>query len=175
MQKWRYLQKRSNFFWNSNNITLATSFHKLRCRRLYLIPQTSCQPISHLISIRTQLLSNMSTASTPYPRPSNYVMLSQPSTTWGQRHLSLVAKCNEAGIKENSILIGDSHIHRLETKHEDIFKKYFPTYLNLGIGGDKTNHVIWRIKEHGIPLRINTGIVICGTNKTLRRSSRDSR
>ena len=40
----------------------------------------------------------------------------------------------------------------------------FPSYLNLGIGGDKVDNVIFRMKNSGIPRKVQDVIILVGTN-----------
>ena len=108
-----------------------------------------------------------SSASKPRPRRFDMVMRSAPETTWGERHKSLVLACKATS--ERSIMIGDSLIHRLESKHPHIAFKYFNDYLNLGFGGDCTENVLWRINNGGIPPKVNTAIILCATNNLTKR------
>ena len=36
--------------------------------------------------------------------------------------------------------------------------------LNFGVGGDRTQHVLWRIENGEIPLNLQVAFVHCGTN-----------
>jgi len=70
---------------------------------------------------------------------------------WANRFLS---KQNEIeklrGKKVDLVLLGDSIMHFWERKHKDSWAKLTAnrTVLNLGYGGDRTQHVLWRI-DHG--------------------------
>ena len=103
----------------------------------------------------------------PIPKPFDYVMRSDPNTTWGERHNQLVLRCATKSIQ--SIIIGDSHVHRMETNHKRVVDQYFKPYVKLGIGGDCTNNVIWRIKNGCIPTNVDYGVIICGTNNFTKR------
>ncbi|MCB9770687.1 MAG: GDSL family lipase [Candidatus Omnitrophica bacterium] len=66
---------------------------------------------------------------------------------WKERHASVVeqAKKGEAEL----ILIGDSITHGWDNQPE-LYQKYFGKYkpINMGFGGDRTQHVLWRL-DHG--------------------------
>lgn len=85
--------------------------------------------------------------------------------------------------KENAqiLFLGDSITHRWEKKSnrpgrkeyehngEEIWQKYFAKYnaINLGIDGDRTQHVLWRIKNYDFS-RINPKLIVLllGVNNT---------
>ncbi len=70
---------------------------------------------------------------------------------WANRFLSRHT-CVEAvkGKAVDVVMLGDSIIHFWEWKHPQSWKAFTAgkTALNLGYGGDRTQHVIWRI-QHG--------------------------
>ena len=43
---------------------------------------------------------------------------------------------------------------------------FFRNALNLGIGGDRTEHVIWRVDNLWFPASIKYVIIHCGSNNT---------
>ena len=45
------------------------------------------------------------------------------------------------------LMVGDSITHNFESIGEKVWKKHFEPLkaLNLGFGGDRTNHVLWRL------------------------------
>ena len=47
-----------------------------------------------------------------------------------------------------------------------MWSKYFELLLalNFGVGGDRTQHVLWRIEKGQIPLNLQVAFVHCGTN-----------
>ena len=67
----------------------------------------------------------------------------------------------------DTILIGDSIAAGL-SRFNDVWFKFFDKVLNFGIGGDRTQHVLWRLERLTIPESINTAIVHCGTNNVLK-------
>ena len=62
-----------------------------------------------------------------------------------------------------TLIIGDSIVSGL-TRYERVWDRYFPNTLNNGIGGDCTQHVLWRVRNTRFNEKIKTIIVHCGTN-----------
>jgi beta-glucosidase len=71
---------------------------------------------------------------------------------WKQRHESFNAKAAEAARNGDIdiIFLGDSITQGWENEGKDVWAKHYSPRgaLNLGIGGDRTQHVLWRL-DHG--------------------------
>ena len=82
---------------------------------------------------------------------------------WYEMHEKLVAIA--AGSLSSVLLIGDSLVNGLARYHR-VWSKYFKPLraLNFGVGGDRTQHVLWRIENGEIPLNLQVAFVHCGTN-----------
>lgn len=86
---------------------------------------------------------------------------------WVQRHESF----NERVAKGNVdlIFIGDSITHGWEGEGKEVWAKYYAerNAVNLGIGGDRTQHVLWRL-EHGNIDNISpkAAVLMIGTNNS---------
>ena len=82
---------------------------------------------------------------------------------WYEKHEKLVAIA--AGSLSSVLLIGDSLVNGLARYHR-VWSRYFKPLraLNFGVGGDRTQHVLWRIKNGEIPLNLQVAFVHCGTN-----------
>ena len=63
----------------------------------------------------------------------------------------------------STIVIGDSIAAGL-ARFSDVWHNFFRNALNLGIGGDRTEHVIWRVDNLSFPASIKYVIIHCGTN-----------
>ena len=63
------------------------------------------------------------------------------------------------------LLVGDSLVNGLARYHR-VWSKYFEPLraLNFGVGGDRTQHVLWRIENGEILLNLQVAFVHCGTN-----------
>ena len=64
-----------------------------------------------------------------------------------------------------TIIIGDSIASGL-FRFKEVWMKYFQNVLNLGIGGDSTQHVIWRAENLTINKNVKNIIIQCGSNNT---------
>ena len=84
---------------------------------------------------------------------------------WMERHESMNAKARQGKI--DLIYIGDSIVQRYEGVGKHVWDHYYASRnaLNLGISGDRTQHVIWRL-DHGNIEGINPklAIVMIGQN-----------
>lgn len=99
----------------------------------------------------------------------------KPSTTdpvprkddwWTKRHESFneAAKKGDIGL----LMIGDSITHGWEG-HPELWERFFGKYkpLNLGIGGDQTQHVLWRLDHGNIDgLSPKAAVLMIGTNNS---------
>ena len=59
----------------------------------------------------------------------------------------------------DSILLGDS-----------IAAGFFKELLNLGIGGDRTQHILWWVERLSVPSHLKYVIIKCGTNNIRKHS-----
>ena len=81
-----------------------------------------------------------------------------------------ISQTGGAGI----LLIGDSIINGLSRYH-NVWSKYFGPLraLNFGIGGDRTQHVLWRVENGEIPMNLHICVIHCGTNNIDRDTPSD--
>ncbi|MDE3068738.1 MAG: GDSL family lipase [Verrucomicrobiota bacterium] len=97
------------------------------------------------------------TAVVPVPRDAH----------WMQRHEGFVKLAREGGI--DLLFLGDSITDGWRGRGVKVWNRYYaPLHAaNFGIGGDRTQHVLWRI-EHGELDGIHPGVVVLmiGTNNT---------
>lgn len=86
-----------------------------------------------------------------------------------EKHVE-IAKTSSASL----LLIGDSIIQGL-ARYPKIWNKYFTPLkaLNFGLGGDRTQNVLWRVENGEIPLNAQTVVIHVGTNNTDRDSPKD--
>ena len=76
---------------------------------------------------------------------------------------------NERVKKGNAdlLMIGDSITHGWEGGGKDVWKQYYEkrNAVNLGIGGDQTQHVLWRLDNGNIAgIKPKLAVVMIGTN-----------
>ena len=86
-----------------------------------------------------------------------------------QNQLSLLENCNS-----NLVLIGDSLIKNLKF-YPNIWQKFFGIHgvINCGIGGDSTQHVLWRTNNLVFPKTLEYVFIHCGTNNIDNDEARD--
>ncbi|MBQ6330016.1 MAG: hypothetical protein IJI35_13440 [Kiritimatiellae bacterium] len=87
---------------------------------------------------------------------------------WANRFMSRRREADKyQGRTVDVAMVGDSIIHFWEWKHPQSWAKFTEgrTAINLGYGGDRTQHVIWRI-EHGEldGYKAKNVVVMIGTN-----------
>ena len=77
-------------------------------------------------------------AVTPVPREDDW---------WVKRHESFNARAEQGDV--DLVFIGDSITHSWENAGKEVWKKYYGhrKAMNLGISGDRTQHVLWRFEN----------------------------
>ena len=63
----------------------------------------------------------------------------------------------------STIVIGDSIAAGL-ARFRDVWHNFFHNALNVGIGGDRTEHVIWGVDNLSFPTSMKYVTINCGTN-----------
>jgi lysophospholipase L1-like esterase len=107
------------------------------------------------------------------PQESPTVPVPRRDKRWVQRqeHLNETVKKNQDA---QLLFIGDSITHAWETDGKDVWEKFYAKRhaINLGIGGDQTQHVLWRL-EHGNleGLHPKLAVLMIGTNNSGRHKS----
>ena len=82
---------------------------------------------------------------------------------WYEEHEKFVAIATRS--LSSVLLVGDSLVNGLARYHR-VWSKYLEPLraLNFGVGGDRTQHVLWRIENGEIPLNLQVAFIHCGTN-----------
>lgn len=72
------------------------------------------------------------------------------------------------------VICGDSIVAGL-SRYPRVWGKYFKPRqaLNCGIGGDQTQHVLWRMENISLPTSVHYVVIHCGTNNIDRDSPQD--
>lgn len=95
-------------------------------------------------------------AVTPQPRLEEW---------WFSRHAEHIGQMKEGEF--DLLMVGDSITHNFESVGEPVWKQHFERRkaINLGFGGDRTNHVLWRL-DHLPRLKQEpkAAVVLIGTN-----------
>lgn len=94
---------------------------------------------------------------------------SRTDAWWTQRHESFNRRVAELGAKAQVLFIGDSITQGWEGEGKEVWARYYAhrQAINLGIGGDRTQHVLWRL-DHGNLDGLNPKavVVMIGTNNS---------
>jgi len=88
---------------------------------------------------------------------------------WKDRHELLNKRAAEAGDKAQVIFIGDSITQGWEGAGKDVWARYYAhrNAVNLGIGGDRTQHVLWRLDNGNLNgLKPKAAVLMIGTNNS---------
>jgi lysophospholipase L1-like esterase len=105
---------------------------------------------------------------TPPPKVDASAAIVKPGPGFQQRHESFLARGKAGPI--GLLFIGDSITDGWNNAtRQHIWKKYYDQYepANFGIGGDQTQHVIWRIENGELEgLHPKVTVVMIGTNNT---------
>ena len=84
---------------------------------------------------------------------------------WDARHEEKLERIRQGNV--DLLLIGDSITHRWETVGKDVWDKYYGkrNAVNLGFGGDRTQHVLWRLQNGEIDgINPKLAVLLIGTN-----------
>jgi len=97
-------------------------------------------------------------AVTPVPRPDE---------GWVKRHESFNARVKQGDC--DLIFIGDSITHSWENAGKEVWAKYYEPRkaVNLGMGGDRTQHVLWRLQNGNLEgISPKAAVLMIGTNNS---------
>ena len=117
-------------------------------------------PASILALIVSTQLAFAHSADEPAPRNDQW---------WRDRHASFNKRVAELGDKAQLIFIGDSITQGWEGEGKEVWAEQFAKYdaINLGIGGDRTQHVLWRLDNGNLDgLSPKAAVVMIGTNNS---------
>jgi beta-glucosidase len=88
---------------------------------------------------------------------------------WQDRQKTLNKRAAEAGDKAQVVFIGDSITQGWEGEGKETWAKYYAhrNAVNLGIGGDRTQHVLWRLDHGNLEgLKPKAAVLMIGTNNS---------
>jgi beta-glucosidase len=98
--------------------------------------------------------------------------VSREEAWWVQRHESFNQRAQAGDV--DLIFIGDSITHSWENAGKEVWAKYYGhrKAMNLGISGDRTEHVLWRLDHGNIEgISPKAAVVMIGTNNTGHKTS----
>lgn len=88
---------------------------------------------------------------------------------WVDRQAAFNATVASVGSKAQLLFIGDSITQGWEGEGKEVWAKYYGhrNAINLGIGGDRTQHVLWRLDNGNLAgLKPKAAVVMIGTNNS---------
>jgi beta-glucosidase len=86
---------------------------------------------------------------------------------WPSRHKAVLERIEKGNV--DLVMIGDSITHGWEKRGKNIWDKYYANRnaVNLGFGGDRTQHVLWRIQNGEIDgISPKLVVLMIGTNNS---------
>ncbi len=100
-------------------------------------------------------------------QPASVAAVPRPEAWCMDRHQGMNQRAKQGNV--DLLFVGDSITHDWETKGAAVWKKYYAprNALNLGTAGDRTQHVLWRLRNgnlDGISPRL--AVVMIGTNNS---------
>lgn len=84
---------------------------------------------------------------------------------WMKRHEAMNARVAQGNV--DLVFIGDSITQGWEGKGKDVWTEFYGkrNAVNLGIGGDRTQHVIWRLDHGNLEgIKPELAVIMIGTN-----------
>ncbi len=84
---------------------------------------------------------------------------------WQARQKSMNERVKKGNV--DLLMIGDSITHGWEGGGKEVWKKFYEkrNAVNLGIGGDQTQHVLWRLENGNIEgIQPKLAVLMIGTN-----------
>lgn len=131
----------------------------------------NCGPLKTL----TLLLAVLSLGLVPAVSSSAQSTAANPAATptlrndWLDRHNGFVARAKQGGV--DVLFTGDSITDGWRTRGKGVWaQRYEPLKaVNFGIGGDKTEHLLWRLQNGELDgIKPKVAVIMIGTNNTGR-------
>ncbi|WP_395338009.1 GDSL-type esterase/lipase family protein [Ningiella sp. W23] len=91
---------------------------------------------------------------------------------WLPRHQQKLAELEQRNFDIDLVFLGDSITHNWESKGKEHWQTFYAERkaLNLGFGGDRTEHVLWRLQNNAIDgIDPKLLVLLIGTNNTGHR------
>jgi lysophospholipase L1-like esterase len=91
----------------------------------------------------------------------------RPQKAWQDRHNAMNARVKQGNVC--LLFIGDSITHGWEKNGKQVWDEYYArrNAVNLGIGGDRTQHVLWRLQNGNIGgICPKLAVIMIGTNNS---------
>lgn len=99
------------------------------------------------------------------PKPATVVAVNRPDAWWMGRHNAMNERVKKGNV--DVVFIGDSITQGWEGEGKKVWEEFYAkrNAVNLGIGGDQTQHVLWRLGHGNIDgISPKLAVVMIGTN-----------
>ncbi len=111
----------------------------------------------------------LATLLSPTPLPANTATQPAPreGDWWTARHKGMNDRVKQGNV--DLVFIGDSITQGWEGNGKEVWQEYYSgrNAVNLGIGGDRTQHVLWRLGNGNIEgISPKLAVVMIGTNNS---------
>ena len=93
---------------------------------------------------------------------------------WLKRHASMNKRVAQGNV--DLLMIGDSITHAWEGAGKELWAEYYAkrNAVNLGISGDRTQHVLWRLQNGNIEnITPKLAVIMIGTNNSKSNTSEE--
>ncbi len=102
--------------------------------------------------------------------PKNTALIPVPRTDWATKRQALVLqRAKEAPGDYDIEFIGDSIVEGWEGRGKDVWQQFYGKrkVINMGVGGDRTQHVLWRFEQGQLDgIKAKVAVVMIGTNNS---------
>ena len=119
-------------------------------------------------------LAVFAAVSTAWAQPATVVPVPRNDKGWMDRHESMNARVKQGNV--DMLFIGDSITHGWEGGGKGVWELCYAdrNAVNLGIGGDRTEHVLWRLQNGNIEgVSPKVAMVMIGTNNCRDNSAEE--
>ncbi len=126
-------------------------------------------PISCSLALTLAAALSLLSAGAASPSHSATDPLPRSEQWWLDRTALIDKRAKEAGKKAQVVFVGDSITQGWEGEGKEVWAKYYAprSAVNLGIGGDRTQHVLWRLDNGNLEgLAPKVAVVMIGTNNS---------
>src|SRR4029079_16955804 len=124
------------------------------------------------LALTALLVALLNTLSPAQDKPNDAIVPAPREGNWMKRHESFNERVKQGNV--DLIFIGDSITQGWEGNGKTVWAEYYAkrNAVNLGIGGDRTQHVLWRL-DHGNIDSINPKLagLMTGTNNASTNTS----
>jgi len=101
-------------------------------------------------------------------KPNDAVVPAPREGGWMTRHNSFNGRVKKGNV--DLVFIGDSITQGWEGKGKDVWAEFYGkrNAVNLGIGGDRTQHVLWRLDNGNLEgVTPKAAVIMIGTSRSL--------